>query len=101
MLNAGYCFYFKLNFICYQMLYNAYALHIRMHTLILKHFISYYMTFLVKILKHIETNIYLSNKFLVLLGSFSITLQQILELASYLASLFSVICFTLSGQTRH
>ena len=27
-------------------------------------------------------------------------LQQILELASHLGSLFSVICFTLSGQTR-
>ena len=75
MFNVRYYFYFKFNFICYQMLYNAYALHIRMHTLILKHFISYYMTFLIKIWKHIETNLYLSNNFSVLLGSFSINNQ--------------------------
>ena len=57
------------------MLYNAYALHIRMHTLILKHFISYYTTFLIKLWKHIERNLYLSNNFSVLLGSFAINNQ--------------------------
>ena len=72
MFNVVYYFYFKFNLIYYQILYNSYALHIRMHTLILKHFISYCMTFLIKIWKHIERNIYLSNIFSVLLGSFSI-----------------------------
>ena len=75
MFHVGYHFYFKFNFICYQMLYNAYSLHIRMHTLILKHFISYYMAFLIKIWKHIETNLYLSNNFSFLLGLFSINNQ--------------------------
>ena len=62
---------------CFTM---PYALHIRMHTIILKHFISYYMTFLIKIWKHIETNLYLSNNSSVLLGSFSINNQfQVME----------------------
>jgi len=57
---------------CFTM---PYALHIRMHTIILKHFISYYMTFLIKLWKHIERNVYLSNNFSVLLGSFVINNQ--------------------------
>ena len=89
MFNARYYFYFKFNFICYQMFYNAYALHTKMHTLILKHFISYYMTFLIKLWKHIERNLYLSNNFSVLFGSFAINNQF-----QVMAPMVTSICIT-------